>query len=65
MSTKQGAVALLDEPLVQALLHSAVPVRLAYVWPDGTPRVVPIWFHWNGNETVLCTPQREGDNDVW
>ncbi len=23
---------------------------------DGTPRVVPIWFRWNGQEIVLGTP---------
>src|SRR5439155_19213150 len=32
------------------------PARLAYVWLDGTPRVTPIWFHWNGREIVLGTP---------
>jgi hypothetical protein len=25
---------------------------------DGTPRVVPIWFHWNGKELVLGTPPK-------
>jgi hypothetical protein len=29
---------------------------LAYTWTDGTPRVVPIGFHWNGKEVVLGTP---------
>ena len=27
--------------------------RFAYNWTDGTPRVVPIWFHRNGSEIVL------------
>lgn len=58
MSSKQGDVALLKEPLAQELLRSKVPARLAYVWSDGTPRVVPIWFHWNGNEVVLGTPSK-------
>ena len=30
--------------------------RLAYVWDDGTPRVVPIWFHWDGKALVMGTP---------
>ena len=47
MPTKQGDTAILDNPIAQELLHSKVPARLAYIWPDGTPRVVPIWFHWN------------------
>jgi hypothetical protein len=29
--------------------------RLAYVATDGTPRVVPIAFTWNGSEVVMCT----------
>ena len=29
--------------------------RLAYVADDGTPRVVPIAFTWNGSEVVMCT----------
>jgi hypothetical protein len=28
---------------------------LAYVAHDGTPRVVPIAFTWNGTEVVMCT----------
>jgi hypothetical protein len=53
--TKQGDVALLDVPVAQELLRDRVPARLAYVWPDGTPRVVPINFHWNGARHVLGT----------
>ena len=58
MSTKQGSLALLQDPIAQELLQSTNPARLAYVWPDGTPRVVPIWFHWNGREFVLGTPPK-------
>jgi hypothetical protein len=56
MNPKQGDLALLQEPLAQELLHAPIPARLAYVWPDGTPRVIPIWFHWTGEEVVLCSP---------
>lgn len=56
MPSRQGDLSLLDHPAAQELLHSATPARLAYVWPDGTPRVVPIWFHWTGQEIVLGTP---------
>ena len=55
MPTKQGSVALLEDPIAQQLLQSKIPARFAYVWPDGTPRVVPIGFHWNGRELVLGT----------
>ena len=56
MATKQGDIALLNEPIAKELLQSTIPARLAYVGLDGTPRVVPIWFHWNGKQIVLGTP---------
>lgn len=56
MPTKQGGLALLNDPVAQKLLRSTIPARLAYIWRDGTPRVIPIWFHWNGKELVLGTP---------
>lgn len=58
MPTKQGGLSLLNDPVAQELLRSTSPARLAYVWGDGTPRVVPIWFHWNGEELVLGTPPK-------
>ena len=58
MKVKQGDLALLQHPASQELLHSKIPARLAYVWTDGTPRVVPIWFHWNGHELVMGTPSK-------
>jgi len=56
MPTKQGDLALLDDPVAQELLRAPLPARLAYVWPDGTPRVVPIGFHWDGQDLVIGTP---------
>jgi hypothetical protein len=58
MPVKQGDLALLEHPAAQELLRSTIPARLAYVWTDGDPRVVPIWFHWNGREIVLGTPPK-------
>jgi PPOX class probable F420-dependent enzyme len=58
MPVKQGDLALLQLPAAQELLRSKIPARLAYVWMDGTPRVVPIWFHWNGSEFVMGTPPK-------
>lgn len=45
----------LGDPLAQELMRSSIPARLAYVGPDGFPRAIPIGFHWNGAEFVLCT----------
>ena len=55
MPTRQGDVGLLQHPVAQQLLQSNIPARLAYTWRDGTPRVIPIGYHWNGQEFVLAT----------
>lgn len=54
--TTQGDLRLLNDPVAQAVLRSTIPARLAYAWHDGTPRVVPNWFHWTGEEVVMGTP---------
>lgn len=54
----KGGRELLDDPVAVELLQSSIPARLAYRWRDGTPRVVPIWFQWNGSEVVMATPAR-------
>jgi PPOX class probable F420-dependent enzyme len=56
--SEQGSLELLDDPVARALLSSANPARLAYTWPDGSPRVVPIWFHWTGDQFVLASPPK-------
>jgi Pyridoxamine 5'-phosphate oxidase len=55
---KQGSLELLPDPVSRELLQSKIPARLAYIWTDGTPRVVPIWFHWDGKEFVMATPPK-------
>ena len=57
-AVKQGDLSLLEHPASQELLHSKIPARMAYIWTDGTPRVIPIWFHWNGREIVMATPPK-------
>lgn len=56
MPTIQGSVELLSDPVAQEMLQAPIPMRLAYVWSDGSPRVVPIGFHWNGSEIVIGSP---------
>lgn len=58
MPIKQGSLDLLNDPIAQELLRSTIPARMAYVWPDGTPRVVPVWFHWNDQDFVVGTPAK-------
>ena len=40
---------------VALLLESRIPARLAWVGPSGAPRVVAIWFVWNGAQLVMTT----------
>jgi hypothetical protein len=56
MRVKQGDLGLLQHPAAVELLGSTIPARLAYVWTDGSPRVVPIWFHWDGHQFVMASP---------
>ena len=46
---------ILRKPISQEMLDRDL-ARLAYVAKDGTPRVVPIGFTWNGSEVVMCSP---------
>ena len=45
----------LEHPGARNLLAGATLLRLAYNGSDGFPRVIPIGFHWTGNEIVVCT----------
>jgi Pyridoxamine 5'-phosphate oxidase len=51
----KGGPDLLEDPVAQELLASRIPARLAYTWKDGTPRVVSIWFRWDGTDLVMAT----------
>lgn len=54
-SLRQGDLRLLETDVAQRLLVSGELARFAYIARDGTPRVVPMMFHWNGTDLVLCT----------
>lgn len=51
----QGDPRLLETAQARWLLRSTIPARLAFTWTDGTPRVIPTWFHWTGTEIVMPT----------
>jgi hypothetical protein len=55
MALPQGDPALRDSDVARRLLVSTIPARLAYTAQDGKPRVVPIWFHWTGQELVMAS----------
>ena len=52
---QENVIQVLNDPLAQELLKSAIPARLAYTGSDGFPRVVPVGFYWNGSKFVVCT----------
>ena len=45
----------LSDPVAVELIGSRIPARLAYTAADGTPRAIPIGFHWTGDRFVMCT----------
>ncbi|MFC0681243.1 pyridoxamine 5'-phosphate oxidase family protein [Lysobacter korlensis] len=45
----------LDHPEAQRMLREAPLLRLGYNGADGTPRVIPIGYLWNGRALVICT----------
>lgn len=52
---QEHVIKLMNDPVAQELLHAAIPARLAYDGTDGFPRVVPVGFHWNGEQIVVGT----------
>ena len=44
----------LGQPGAQELLGGSA-AHLAYNGPDGSPRVIPVGFLWNGERLIVCT----------
>ncbi|WP_370094207.1 pyridoxamine 5'-phosphate oxidase family protein [Streptacidiphilus sp. MAP12-20] len=55
LTLPQGDLRLLGSETAERLLASTELARLAYVVADGTPRVMPMMFHWTGDELVFST----------
>jgi hypothetical protein len=55
VTLEQGDLRLLETDVAQRLLASTLPARYAWTAADGTPRVVPSWFAWTGDELVMPT----------
>jgi hypothetical protein len=47
---------LMNAPVVQDLVKAPVHARLAYSARDGSPRVIPIGYIWNGDVFVMGSP---------
>ncbi|HVD22122.1 MAG TPA: pyridoxamine 5'-phosphate oxidase family protein [Lapillicoccus sp.] len=46
---------LFGDPVAQKLLAASLPARLAYSGKDGSPRVVPIGWDWDGSHLLMWT----------
>ena len=56
MTVEKARHTLQTDKLAQDLLSSPIVARLAYTWRDGSPRVVPMWFHWTGEDILMGAP---------
>lgn len=54
----EDVIEVLNDPVAHELLHSAIPARLAYTGVDGSPRVVPVAFYWDGAQLAIGTTPR-------
>ena len=43
----------MNDPVAQKLIHAPVHARLAYTARDGSPRVIPIGYIWDGEAVVM------------
>ena len=48
--------ALMNDRVAQELIQAPIHARLAYTAKDGSPRVVPIGFIWDGEVFVMGSP---------
>jgi hypothetical protein len=47
---------LTEDPVARQLVNTSIPARMAYIATDGTPRAVPVVYHFDGRSFVLATP---------
>lgn len=52
----QTITQILADPVAEKLMASDIAARLAYIALDGTPRVVPVGFHYRDGVFVVGTP---------
>jgi hypothetical protein len=56
MTPEEVLTLLTGDPVARRLLESPIPARLAYLALDGTPRAIPIAYHFTGEAFVMATP---------
>lgn len=55
-----GSLDLLRSDVARRLLGTVAPVRRGYTAPDGTPRLLPMWFLWHEDDRELVLATFEG-----
>jgi hypothetical protein len=53
---RDAIIELMQDPVAQGLLKAPVHARIAYSARDGSPRVVPIGYYWDGEAFVMASP---------
>ena len=53
---RSAIIELMQDPVAQELLQKPIHARLAYNAKDGSPRVIPIGYFWNGEVFVMSSP---------
>jgi Pyridoxamine 5'-phosphate oxidase len=53
---RDAIVDLMNDPVAQELVNAPIHARLAYCALDGSPRVIPIGYTWNGEAFVMASP---------
>jgi hypothetical protein len=52
----KSIIELMNDPIAQELIKSPIHARLAYCASDGSPRVIPIGYLWDGEVFVMASP---------
>ena len=53
---RDAIIELMSDPVAQELVKAPIHARLAYSAQDGSPRVIPIGYMWNGEVFVMGSP---------
>jgi hypothetical protein len=53
---RDAIIKLMNDPVAQELVKAPIHARLAYNAKDGSPRVIPIGYLWNGEVFVMASP---------
>ena len=53
---RDAIIDIMNDPVAQELIQAPIHARLAYNAQDGSPRVIPIGYTWNGEVFVMGSP---------